>query len=79
MTTTDSVSAEKDHLLAFNLSKSLCLLADMEQHEQLTKLKAIQSVTKSLVLVSLDSTFTFSFCNFLLGLTHCLWTTLQAV
>lgn len=52
VTAADSVTAEKDHLLAFSLSKSLCLLADMERHKSLTELKAIRSATKSMVLVN---------------------------
>ncbi|GMP85516.1 hypothetical protein CsSME_00038635 [Camellia sinensis var. sinensis] len=49
---TDSVVAEKDHLMAFNLAKSVCLPKDMEHHnKQLnTELKAIQSSTKSMIL-----------------------------
>lgn len=57
MTTHDSISAKKDHFLAFNyflafnLAKSVCLLADMERHENLTELKVIRSTTKSMILV----------------------------
>ncbi|CAL5389740.1 unnamed protein product [Camellia sinensis] len=47
----DSVVAEKDHLMAFNLAKSVCLPADMEHHKNLTELKAILSATKSMILV----------------------------
>ncbi|GMP62291.1 hypothetical protein CsSME_00024447 [Camellia sinensis var. sinensis] len=47
---TDSVVADKDHTLAFNLAKSVCLPADMEHHDHLTELKAIRSATKSMVL-----------------------------
>ncbi|XP_028093020.1 uncharacterized protein LOC114293188 [Camellia sinensis] len=49
---TDSVVAEKDHLMAFNLAKSVCLPKDMEHHnKQLnTELKAIRSSTKSMIL-----------------------------
>ncbi|GMP49650.1 hypothetical protein CsSME_00016569 [Camellia sinensis var. sinensis] len=50
ITNTDSVVAEKDHSLAFNLAKSVCLPADMEHHDHLTELKAIRSATKSMVL-----------------------------
>ncbi|XP_028061123.1 uncharacterized protein LOC114264643 [Camellia sinensis] len=48
----DSVVAENDHLMAFNLAKSVCLLKDMEHHnKQLnTELKAIRSSTKSMIL-----------------------------
>ena len=51
---TDSVVAEKDHVLAFNLAKSVCLPKDMEHHHnQLnTELKSIRSSTKSMILVS---------------------------
>ncbi|GMP66493.1 hypothetical protein CsSME_00026835 [Camellia sinensis var. sinensis] len=49
---TDSVVAEKDHLMAFNLAKSVCLPADMEHHQNLTELKAIRSATKSMILKS---------------------------
>ncbi|GMP21694.1 hypothetical protein CsSME_00000026 [Camellia sinensis var. sinensis] len=47
---TDSVVAEKDHLMAFNLAKSVCLPVDMEHHQNLTELKAIRSATKSMIL-----------------------------
>ncbi|GMP54259.1 hypothetical protein CsSME_00019482 [Camellia sinensis var. sinensis] len=49
---TDSVVVEKDHLMAFNLAKSVCLPKDMEHHnKQLnTELKAIRSSTKSMIL-----------------------------
>ncbi|GMP47827.1 hypothetical protein CsSME_00015400 [Camellia sinensis var. sinensis] len=50
LSTKHSVVAEKDHMLMFNLSKSLCLPADMEHHDHLTKLKAIRSTSKSMVL-----------------------------
>ncbi|GMP48376.1 hypothetical protein CsSME_00015749 [Camellia sinensis var. sinensis] len=52
VTTTNSVAAKKDHLLTFNLSKSLCLPEDMEKHDHLTELKAIRSATKLMVLVN---------------------------
>ena len=48
---TDPVVVEKDHLMAFNLAKSVCLPADMEHHQYLTELKAIRSATKSMILV----------------------------
>ncbi|XP_028065856.1 uncharacterized protein LOC114268821 [Camellia sinensis] len=47
---TNSVVADKDHMLAFNLAKSVCLPPDMEHHKQLTELKAIRSATKSMIL-----------------------------
>ncbi|KAF5931622.1 hypothetical protein HYC85_027793 [Camellia sinensis] len=49
---TDSVVAEKDHLLAINLAKSLCLPKDMEHHQKqlTTELKSIRSATKSMIL-----------------------------
>ncbi|GMP46588.1 hypothetical protein CsSME_00014678 [Camellia sinensis var. sinensis] len=50
VSTANSVTAEKHHLLAFGLSKSLYLPADMERHENLTELKAIRSATKPMVL-----------------------------
>ncbi|GMQ09211.1 hypothetical protein CsSME_00052670 [Camellia sinensis var. sinensis] len=37
-------------MLAFNLSKSVCLPLDMEHHDHLTELKAIRLTTKSMVL-----------------------------
>ncbi|XP_028060858.1 adoMet-dependent rRNA methyltransferase SPB1-like [Camellia sinensis] len=48
----DSVVAEKDHELAFNLAKGVCLPKDMEHHrKQLnTELKSIRSATKSMIL-----------------------------
>ncbi|THG18004.1 hypothetical protein TEA_001399 [Camellia sinensis var. sinensis] len=51
---TDSVVAEKDHWMAFNLVKSVCLPKDMEHHNnQLnTELKAIRSSTKSMILLA---------------------------
>lgn len=52
---TDSVVADKDHTLAFNLAKSVCLPPDMEHHKNLTELKAIRSATKSMILVSCSS------------------------
>lgn len=50
----DSVVADKDHQLAFNLAKSVCLPKDMEHHQKQlnTELKAIRSSTKSMILVS---------------------------
>ena len=49
---TDSVVAEKDHLMAFNLAMSVCLPADMEHHKNLTVLKAIRSASIYMLLVS---------------------------
>ncbi|XP_028085780.1 uncharacterized protein LOC114286755 [Camellia sinensis] len=48
----DSVVAEKDHLLAFSLAKSVCLPKDMEHHKKQlnTELKSIRSATKSMIL-----------------------------
>lgn len=63
---TDSVVVDKDHMLAFNLAKSVCLPLDMENHNQLTELKAIRSATKSMILVSSPSGLS-NFSNFLLG------------
>ena len=60
---TDSVVADKDHMLAFDLAKSVCLPPDMEHHKQLTELKAIRSTTKSMLLVSSSSCLS-SFSNF---------------
>ncbi|GMP81038.1 hypothetical protein CsSME_00035888 [Camellia sinensis var. sinensis] len=50
ITDSDSVVAEKDHLMAFNLAKGVCLPADMRHHDHLTELKALCSSTKSMVL-----------------------------
>ncbi|XP_028084235.1 uncharacterized protein LOC114285396 [Camellia sinensis] len=50
ITSIDSVVANKDHKLTFNLAKSMCLPSDMEHHDHLTELKAIRSATKSMVL-----------------------------
>ncbi|CAL5442359.1 unnamed protein product [Camellia sinensis] len=49
---TDSIVAEKDHLLAINLAKSVCLPKDMEHHHKqlTTELKSIRSATKSMIL-----------------------------
>ncbi|XP_028125155.1 uncharacterized protein LOC114322091 [Camellia sinensis] len=49
---TDSVVAEKDHLLAINLARSVCLPKDMEHHQKqlTTELKSIRSATKSMIL-----------------------------
>ncbi|THG23662.1 hypothetical protein TEA_021915 [Camellia sinensis var. sinensis] len=49
---TDSIVAEKDHQLAFNLAKSVCLPKDMEHHlKQLnTEMKSIRSASKSMIL-----------------------------
>ena len=58
---TDSVVADKDHMLAFNLPKSVCLPPDMDHHAHLTELKTIRSAPKSMVLVSILS-FIFPFC-----------------
>lgn len=63
---TDSVVADKDHMLAFNLAKSVCLPPDMEHHKHLTELKAIRSATKSMILVS-SSSCSSNFSNFLFG------------
>jgi len=52
VSSTNSVVADKDHSLAFNHTKSVCLSIDMEHHDHLTELKAIRSATKSMVLVS---------------------------
>ncbi|XP_028053920.1 uncharacterized protein LOC114258212 [Camellia sinensis] len=46
----DLVVTDKDHMLAFNLAKSVCLPPDMEHHNNLTELKAIRSATKSMIL-----------------------------
>lgn len=54
ITASDSVVTENDHLMAFNLAKSVCLPKDMEHHyKQLnTELKSIRSSTKSMILVN---------------------------
>ena len=68
---TDSVVAEKDHQLAFNLAKSVCLPKDMEHHlKQLnTEMKSIRSASKSMILVNSSVPFfLFEFSNFYFGL-----------
>ena len=67
VTNIDSVVAEKDHSLAFNLAKSVCLPADMERHDHLIELKAIRSATKSMVLVSAPSNHLSFYTICLLG------------
>lgn len=54
ITASDSVVSEKDHLMAFNLAKSVCLPKDMEHHYKQfnTELKSIRSSTKSMILVT---------------------------
>ncbi|GMP37607.1 hypothetical protein CsSME_00009212 [Camellia sinensis var. sinensis] len=59
--TTDSVVAEKDHQLAFNLAKSVCLPKDMEHHlKQLnTEMKSIRSASKSMILALQKNNITY--------------------
>ncbi|XP_028102987.1 uncharacterized protein LOC114302189, partial [Camellia sinensis] len=58
---TDSVVAEKDHQLAFNLAKSVCLPKDMEHHlKQLnTEMKSIRSASKSMILALQKNNVTY--------------------
>ncbi|XP_028085616.1 uncharacterized protein LOC114286636 [Camellia sinensis] len=58
---TDSVVAEKDHQLAFNLAKSVCLPKDMEHHlKQLnTEMKSIRSASKSMILALQKNNITY--------------------
>ncbi|GMP82964.1 hypothetical protein CsSME_00037056 [Camellia sinensis var. sinensis] len=46
----DSVYADKDYLLGFNLTKGLILPADMKKHDELSDLKVLRSAAKSIVL-----------------------------
>ncbi|GMP82669.1 hypothetical protein CsSME_00036875 [Camellia sinensis var. sinensis] len=46
----DSVYAEKDYSLGFNLTKGLILPADMKKHDELSDLKVLRSAAKSIVL-----------------------------
>ncbi|XP_028113903.1 flagellar attachment zone protein 1-like [Camellia sinensis] len=53
--------AEKDHQLAFNLAKSVCLPKDMEHHlKQLnTEMKSIRSASKSMILALQKNNITY--------------------
>lgn len=57
----DSVYAEKDYSLDFNMTKGLILLADIKKHDELFDLKVLHSAAKSIVLVS------FALSPFLVG------------
>ncbi|GMP49329.1 hypothetical protein CsSME_00016351 [Camellia sinensis var. sinensis] len=50
--TADSVYADKDYSLGFNMTKGLLLLADMKKHEKLSDLKVLHSAAKSIVLAA---------------------------
>ncbi|KAF5931685.1 hypothetical protein HYC85_027856 [Camellia sinensis] len=57
----NSVVAEKDHQLAFNLAKSVCLPKDMEHHlKQLnTEMKSIRFTSKSMILALQKNNITY--------------------
>ncbi|XP_028108415.1 uncharacterized protein LOC114307223 [Camellia sinensis] len=48
----DSVYADKDYSLGFNLTKELILPADMKKHDELSDLKVLRSAAKSIVLAA---------------------------
>ncbi|GMP50132.1 hypothetical protein CsSME_00016871 [Camellia sinensis var. sinensis] len=48
----DSVYADKDYSLGFNLTKGLILPADMKKHDELSDLKVLHSAAKSIVLAA---------------------------
>ncbi|GMP35149.1 hypothetical protein CsSME_00007720 [Camellia sinensis var. sinensis] len=48
----DSVYADKDYSLGFNLTKGLILPADMKKHDELSDLKVLRSAAKSIVLAT---------------------------
>ncbi|GMP93199.1 hypothetical protein CsSME_00043141 [Camellia sinensis var. sinensis] len=48
----DSVYADKDYSLGFNLTKGLILPADMKKHDELSDLKVLRSTAKSIVLAA---------------------------
>lgn len=53
VTLADSVYTNKDYFIGFNTTKGLLLLTDMKRHEELSDLKVLRSVAKSIVLVSM--------------------------
>ncbi|GMP88145.1 hypothetical protein CsSME_00040227 [Camellia sinensis var. sinensis] len=48
----DSVYADKNYSLGFNLTKGLILPADMKNHDELSDLKVLRSAAKSIVLAA---------------------------
>lgn len=58
----DSVYADKDYSLGFNMTKGLILPADMKKHDELSDLKVLRSAAKSIVLVS-SSFFASTVCS----------------
>ncbi|THG14579.1 hypothetical protein TEA_004985 [Camellia sinensis var. sinensis] len=52
VSTADSVNADKDYSLGFNMTKGLLLPADMKKHEELSDLKVPRSAAKSIVLLT---------------------------
>ncbi|XP_028065784.1 uncharacterized protein LOC114268763 [Camellia sinensis] len=52
ITAADSVYANKDHSLGFNMTKGLILPADMKKHDELSDLKVLRSAAKSIVLAA---------------------------
>ncbi|GMP57813.1 hypothetical protein CsSME_00021732 [Camellia sinensis var. sinensis] len=50
--TTDSVYADKDYSLGFNMTKGLLLPVDMKKHDGLSDLKVLCSAVKSIVLAA---------------------------
>ncbi|GMQ02459.1 hypothetical protein CsSME_00048675 [Camellia sinensis var. sinensis] len=48
----NSVYADKDYSLGFNMTKGLILSADMKKHDELSDLKMLRSAAKSIVLVA---------------------------
>ncbi|GMQ10457.1 hypothetical protein CsSME_00053451 [Camellia sinensis var. sinensis] len=52
VSTVDLVYADKDYSLGFNMTKGLLLPADMKKHEELSDLKVLRSVAKSIMLVA---------------------------
>lgn len=59
----DSVYADKDYSLGFNMTKGLILPANMKKHEELSDLKVLHSAAKSIVLVSWQFPLLTSFCS----------------
>ncbi|GMP23118.1 hypothetical protein CsSME_00000840 [Camellia sinensis var. sinensis] len=57
----NSVVADKDHQLAFNLAKSVCLPKDMEHHQKQlnTELKSIRFSSKSMILALQKNNITY--------------------
>ncbi|GMP51934.1 hypothetical protein CsSME_00017965 [Camellia sinensis var. sinensis] len=51
----DSIYADKDYSLGFNLTKGLILPADMKKHDELSDLKVLRPAAKSIVLSLRDA------------------------